>query len=438
MRVSVFGLGYVGCVSAGCLVRDGHEVIGCDIDPVKLQLMGEGKSPIVEAGMAELIAAAADSGRLRLTDTAAEAVAGSELSLICVGTPSTPVGDQDLSAVARLSEQLGAALAERQEHHVVVLRSTVSPGTLRELVIPKLEAASGKRAGEGFSVAFQPEFLREGSSIRDYDNPPFTVVGTEHPRALAALRALYGHLPAELLHTSPEAAEALKMCANTFHALKISFANEVGRVSQAVGVDPHEVMRLLCEDTQLNISPAYLRPGFAFGGSCLPKDVRALNRLAQHHDVSVPLLSSLIPSNQAHVDTAVDWVLSTGRRKIGLIGLSFKAGTDDLRESPLVTLAERFIGKGLSLSVYDPAVSMARLIGANRRYIEGSIPHISKLMRPDLSGVIAEAELLVVGQSSPEICAALAAHSRADQLLLDLVRLPEPEGLPAAVHGLCW
>lgn len=436
--ISIFGLGYVGAVSLGCLVRDGHRVIGCDIDPEKLRLLAAGQSPIVEAGMAELIAAAKASGRMSLTEDAQAALLGTEISLISVGTPSLASGGQDLSAVRRVFESLGEALAQKREPHLFVLRSTVLPGTTRDVVIPILEAKSGKKLGEGFSVAFQPEFLREGSSISDYDRPPFTVVGSTDPAAIAQLKALYGHLPSGFFVTSIELAETLKMFANSFHALKIGFANEVGRVSQAVGVNAQEVMALLCEDRQLNISPAYLKPGFAFGGSCLPKDVRALCRLARDHNESLPILEALLPSNRLQIQRALDWALRQPTRKLTLFGLSFKSGTDDLRESPLVILAEQLIGKGFELCIYDPEVELARLLGANRRFIEGSVPHLAKLLGHDLEAMIASAELLVLGLNNPEIQLALARHGRPEQRMLDLVGLQNPEALPVTIEGICW
>lgn len=438
MKISIFGMGYVGAVSAGCLVRDGHHVVGCDIDQGKLDLMKEGKTPIIEEGMHELIEGAAKSGRLSVTTVAKEAVDQTEISLICVGTPSMKGGGQDLTAVKRLSEQLGEAMKTKDDYHAFVVRSTVLPGTVRNVVIPILEDKSGKKAGEDFGVCFQPEFLREGASIKDYDNPPFTVVGTEDERPADLLRVIFGHLPCEFVTTGLEAAEMLKMCCNTFHALKITFANEVGRVSQAMGVDSHEVMRLICMDTHLNISTAYLRPGFSFGGSCLPKDVRALNNLAKQNDVQIPMLEGLMPSNRVHTEHGIELVLSSKRKKVGMIGLSFKSGTDDLRESPLVAIAEAFIGKGLDLSIYDPEVSIARLVGANRRYIEESIPHISNLMKGSVDDVIDEAEVIVVGLGDKALLEKVYERARPDQMVLDLVGMKEPERIAAEYHGVCW
>jgi GDP-mannose 6-dehydrogenase len=425
-------------VSVACLARDGHEVTGVDIDPVKLDLIRSGRSPIVEEGIQQLMKQVVDAGRVRVTDQVAEAIHASELSFVCVGTPSSPNGSQDLSAVRRIAEQIGAALRTSERYHTIVLRSTVEPGTVDGLFRSTLEQASGKRAEESFGVCFQPEFLREGTSIRDYDNPPFTIVGTASDRPTEVLRAVFGHLPCEFIRTTVREAELLKYACNAFHAVKVTFANEIGRLAQSLQADPHEVMRLVCKDTRLNISPAYLRPGFAFGGSCLPKDLRALMYLGKRGDVVTPMLGAVIPSNRVHVDHAIDAVLRDGRRRVGMLGLSFKAGTDDLRESPLVTLAERFIGKGLQLRVYDPEVSLSRLIGANRRYIESAIPHIASLMSQDATEVVQGSDIVVVGIDGPAIREALQQGGRDDQLLLDLVRLPDRSRLRGRYEGVCW
>jgi GDP-mannose 6-dehydrogenase len=438
MRVSVFGLGYVGAVSVACLARDGHQVTGVDIDPVKLDLIASGRSPIVEEGIQELMRQVVDAGRVKVTDLVADAVRETELSFVCVGTPSSPNGSQDLSAVRRIAEQIGEGLRTKQEFHTIVLRSTVEPGTVDGFFKDTLEKASGKRAEHSFGVCFQPEFLREGTSIRDYDNPPFTIVGTASERPAEVLRGVFGHLPCEFIRTTIREAELLKYACNAFHALKVTFANEIGRLAQSLQADPHEVMRLLCKDTRLNISPAYMRPGFAFGGSCLPKDLRALMYLGKRGDVVTPMLAGILPSNRVHIDHAIDNVLKEGRRRVGMIGLSFKAGTDDLRESPLVTLAERFIGKGLKLRIYDPEVSLSRLIGANRRYIESTIPHIAELMSADLAEVVRDSEVVVVGLDGPAIREGLERESRPEHVLLDLVRLPDPSRLRGRYQGVCW
>ncbi|MDS4042262.1 MAG: nucleotide sugar dehydrogenase [Candidatus Competibacter sp.] len=438
MNISIFGLGYVGAVSLACLARDGHRVIGVDIDPVKLDLIRAGRTPVVEEGMVDLMRQVATSGRVTVTSEVGAAVRDSELSLICVGTPSAPNGSQDQSAMVRLAHDLGLAMRDKREPHVFVFRSTLVPGTVEEGLRPIIEAESGKRDGVDFHLCFQPEFLREGSSIKDYDKPPFTIVGANHDLPVALLRGLFGHLPCEFYRTSVRAAEMVKYGCNNFHALKITFANETARLCEALGVDPFEVMDLMCKDRQLNISPAYLKPGFAFGGSCLPKDLRATLHMARMRDVELPMLGGILPSNRAHIEQAIAKVAASGKRRIGMIGLSFKTGTDDLRESPLVALAEHFIGKGLSLRVYDPEVHLSRLLGANRRFIESRLPHIGELMRGDLDAVVAESELLVVGLSDAGLFEALREQVRVDHRVLDLVNIPGREQWPCPVEGLCW
>jgi GDP-mannose 6-dehydrogenase len=439
MKISIFGLGYVGAVSLACLARDGHSVIGVDIDPAKLELIRTGKTPVVEEGMVDLMASVAGTGRVAVTTDAEEAVLASDLSLISVGTPSAPNGSQDQTAVQNLAAELGRALAKKQRPgHVFVFRSTLVPGTVEDVLAPIIERESGTREGDHFHVAFQPEFLREGSSIRDYDNPPFVIVGARDAAPLAAVRELFGHLRCEFHETSVRAAEMVKYCCNNFHALKITFANETARLCEALDVDPFAVMDLVCKDRQLNISPAYLRPGFAFGGSCLPKDLRATLHMARRHDVDLPLHASLLQSNRAHIDHAINKVLASGKRRVGMIGLSFKTGTDDLRESPLVALAEHFIGKGLEIEVWDPEVHLSRLLGANRRFIETHVPHIARVLKADVESVVRDADLLVVGLRDERAFAAIEAHCRPGQVVLDLVRMPRGEALRGDYVGLCW
>ena len=438
MNISIFGLGYVGAVSLACLARDGHRVTGVDVDETKLAQIAAGKTPVVEEGMIELMAKVAASGRVAVTTDVRRAVHASDVSFICVGTPSAPNGSQDQSALLRIARELGTALRDKRSPHVFVFRSTVVPGTVEDVLRPIIEGASGKKEGVDFHVCFQPEFLREGSSMRDYDRPPYTIVGANAPAPVEALRRLFGHLPCEFHATSIRAAETVKYCCNNFHALKITFANETARLCEALGVDPFEVMDLVCKDTQLNISRAYLRPGFAFGGSCLPKDLRATLYLAKTRDVELPMLGGILPSNRIHLDRAIAKVLGSGKRRIGLIGLAFKAGTDDLRESPLVLLAEQLIGKGLNLLVYDPEVHLSNLLGANRRFIEQHVPHLGALMRGDIETVIAESDLLMVGLSAEHIFDALKRLVREDQMVLDLVNIPQCQTLRGKVVGLCW
>ncbi len=438
MKISIFGLGYVGAVSLACLARDGHSVIGVDVDVTKLDLIRTGKTPVVEEGMVKLMEQAAASGRVAVTTDVARGVHESDLSLICVGTPSAANGSQDQSAMLGLARDLGRAMRDKAGGHVFVFRSTLVPGTVEEVLRPVIEHESAKKEGTDFHVCFQPEFLREGTSIRDYDRPPYTIIGANSPVAVQKLRELFGHLDCEFYATSVRAAEMVKYCCNNFHALKITFANETARLCEALRVDPFEVMDLVCKDRQLNISPAYLKPGFAFGGSCLPKDLRATTYMSKTRDVDLPLHASIMQSNRAHIDHAIAKVLASGRRRIGMIGLSFKTGTDDLRESPLVLLAEHFIGKGLALQVYDPEVHLSRLLGANRRFIEQHVPHIGSLLRSDIEGVISDSELLVVGLSNTPIFEALERHVRADQLVVDLVGIPQRHELRGNVTGLCW
>jgi len=438
MKISIFGLGYVGAVSLACLARDGHQVIGVDVDQTKLDLISAGHTPVVEEGMVDLMQRVVASGLVSVSLDAAKAVAESDISLICVGTPSAANGSQDQSAMLRLAQQVGEAMRVKAAPHVFVFRSTLVPGTVEDVIRPIIEAASGKKEGTDFFCCFQPEFLREGSSIRDYDKPPFTIVGCNSDYPADQLRQLFGHLPCEFYRTSVRAAEMVKYCCNNFHALKITFANETARLCEALDVDPFEVMDLVCRDTQLNISKAYLKPGYAFGGSCLPKDLRATVYLGKQRDIELPMHAGILASNKIHVEHAIQKVLATGSRKVGFIGLSFKTGTDDLRESPLVTLAEQLIGKGVQLRVYDPEVHLSRLLGANRRFIEQHVPHLGDLMREDLTEVLAECDVLVVGLASAEIYTALAEHSSDRHYLLDLVGLPNKDALRGRVEGLCW
>ena len=438
MNISIFGLGYVGAVSLACLAREGHNVIGVDLDAAKLELIRSGRTPVVEEGMVELMAKAAASGRVSVTEDAAAALRDSELSLICVGTPSAPNGSQDQSAVLRLARELGLALRGVDRPHVFVFRSTLVPGTVEDVLRPIIEEASGRKEGRDFHVCFQPEFLREGSSIRDYDNPPFTIVGCNSDVPAQALRGLFGHLPCDFHVTSVRSAEMVKYCCNNFHALKITFANETARLCEALKVDPFEVMDLVCRDTQLNISRVYLKPGFAFGGSCLPKDLRATLHLAKGRDVELPMHAGIVASNRAHLDHAIAKVLATGKRRIGLVGLAFKSGTDDLRESPMVFLAEHLIGKGMQLTVYDPEVHLSSLIGANRRFIETHVPHIGGLVRSEVEPVVETSDVLVVGLNDKRTIEALKRLVRPDQVVIDLANIGDTTGLAGQYEGLCW
>ncbi|HEX8068920.1 MAG TPA: UDP-glucose/GDP-mannose dehydrogenase family protein [Pyrinomonadaceae bacterium] len=437
MKLSVFGLGYVGCVSAACFARAGHEVVGVDVNPTKVAIINEGRSPIVEAGVGELIAELVAGGALRATTDSAEAVAASDVSLVCVGTPSHANGALDLTYVKRVCQEIGAALERKARRHTVVLRSTMLPGTVESLVVPTLEVYSGKRAGADFGVCINPEFLREGTALKDFYAPPFTLVGADEEDTAAAVRRLYTEVDAPLYVTAVKTAEMVKYACNCFHALKVSFANEIGNVCKALGIDSHEVMRVFCADTKLNLSPYYLKPGFAFGGSCLPKDLRAIGYKAKEADVDVPVLAAILPSNRRQIERAVELILATGKRRVGVLGFSFKAGTDDLRESPLVTLIETLIGKGMQLAVYDRDVSLARLFGANKEYIEREIPHIAQLMRASVAEVVEAADVLVIGNQAEEF-REVEQLKRPDQVIIDLVRLFPDRTTGGNYQGLCW
>jgi GDP-mannose 6-dehydrogenase len=420
MKIAIFGLGYVGSVSAACFASAGHDVIGVDVDLHKLELIRSGRSPVTEPGLDDLLAAAVGSGRLSVTDDAASAVLGADISLVCVGTPGRRNGSLGTDFLERVMEQIGMALARRDSYHLIAVRSTILPGVLETRLLPLLEAASGRTAGSDFGVCVNPEFLREGSAIADFDSPPFTVVGEMDSRAGDVLLRAYDRVRAPVYRLKPDEASMLKYASNAFHALKVAFANEVGAVSRELGVDGREVMRAFCEDRNLNISPAYLRPGFAFGGSCLPKDVRALGYAARELDVATPLLSSVIASNDAHVQRVVDAVLDTGKRRVALIGLSFKRGSDDLRESPLVTLAEALIGRGMTLRVWDPDVSLGQIFGRNRAYIEERIPHVAQLLVENIEAAVRDVDTVIVGKQLEGIDSLPQRLSQA-QLVIDLV-----------------
>jgi GDP-mannose 6-dehydrogenase len=438
MNVSVFGLGYVGCVSAASFAGDGHQVVGVDVSADKVASINAGRSPIVEPGLEQLLARCTSEGRLRATTDTAEAVRDSDVSLLCVGTPSRKNGSLDLSYLLRVSEQVGAALKAKSSYHVVVIRSTVLPGTTHDVVIPALERESGKKYGDGFGVSVNPEFLREGTALKDFRKPPLTLVGHNHAADASGTIALYQSIDAPLISTSIRVAEMMKYTSNTWHALKVVFANEIGNVCKKLDIDSHEVMDIFCRDEKLNLSSYYLKPGFAFGGSCLPKDVRALQYRAKELDVELPLISQILPSNKAQIQNALEQVLETGKKSVGLLGFSFKAGTDDLRESPMVILAEALLGKGVSLKIYDKNVSLAKLVGANKEYIEKQIPHLSSLLCNTIDEVVVGSDVIVVGNQAPEFAEALT-QCRPDQVILDLVRLPiYGAALKADYRGICW
>lgn len=437
MRISVFGLGYVGAVSAGCLADDGHEVVGVDPLPTKVDLINRGQSPIVEKDIGEIIAAAAKAGRLRATSDPGEAIRQTELSFVCVGTPSQANGNLDLRYIRRICEQIGEALKNKNERHTVVIRSTILPGTMRKIVIPTLEEFSGKKAAVAFGVCNNPEFLREGSAVKDFRFPPKTVIGELDEASGDTLAALYKKLDAPLIRTNIESAEMVKYIDNSWHALKIGFANEIGNLCKSLGLDAHKVMDIFCQDQKLNLSSAYLSPGFAFGGSCLPKDLRALSYQAKMHDLDLPILTSILPSNEMQISRGLQLIVKRGHTRVGILGFSFKAGTDDLRESPLIEVIERLIGKGYDLRIYDKNVNIASLVGANRDFILNHIPHISRLMVGDIDAVLNHAETVVIGNKDPDF-GRVPERLRAGQFLVDFVRITEGGSANGNYDGICW
>ena len=428
MKISVLGLGYVGAVSAACLARDGHEVIGVDPERAKVDLVNAGKTPIIEKDLGAIIAEQVAAGRLRASTELAQAVRHTDMSLVCVGTPSQPNGAVDLRYVRRACEQIGRTLALHHGAPVIVMRSTTPPGTMREVVIPALEKASGKRAGEEFGVCINPPFLREGTGVHDYGHPPRTVIGEMNRASGDLLAALYAGTPGPMIRTDLETAEMLKYADNAWHALKLGFANEIGNVCKAVGVDAHKVMDMFCQD---------LKPGFTFGGSCLSKDVRALLHRAKTLDLTLPILGAILPSNALQIERGVQAVVEKGRKKVGILGFSFKAGTDELRESPMVELAERLIGKGFDLRVYDRNVSLAAVHGANRDYTLDRIPHISRLMVPTIDKVLSHAQTIVIGNSAAEF-ADVPRRICDGQSVIDLVRVCNSRTVLGVYEGICW
>lgn len=438
MKVSVFGLGYVGAVSAACLAKCGHQVIGVDVNAGKVAAIAAGRSSVVEPGLDELVHAAVAAGRLSATTDAEQAVLATDVSLICVGTPSNGNGSLGLQYIENVARQIGAALRRAAQYHVVVVRSTVLPGTVEEHLVPILEETSGRRAGRDFGVSMNPEFLRESSAVEDYFHPSQIVIGEWDARSGEVVQKLYAGIEAEVVRTGVRAAEMVKYVNNAFHALKIAFANEIGNLCKAHGIDGREVMRIFCQDRRLNISPAYLRPGYAFGGSCLPKDLRALAHRAKRSDVECPLLSAAIESNTQQIARGIELVERTGRKRIGVLGLSFKAGTDDVRESPAVPLIETLLGRGYEVAVYDEHVRPERLIGANKAYLVRELPHIASLMRESLDEVMAEAEVLVIAHDAKAFRQA-PEMARRDQIVIDLVGTCHVNGhAKENYEGICW
>ncbi|MCJ7507490.1 MAG: UDP-glucose/GDP-mannose dehydrogenase family protein [candidate division Zixibacteria bacterium] len=438
MKISLFGLGYVGVVSSACLAKEGHKVIGVDINPLKVEMINNGKSPIIEEQIGELIEATVKSGNLSATNDVKEAVFSTEVSMVCVGTPSMKNGNLDLQYVRRVCEQIGEALKSKKGFHTVVIRSTVLPGTTEDILIPILEKESGKKVYGDFTVCFNPEFLREASSVYDFYHPPYTLVGEGDEKAGNVVKEIYSSLDAPFLRDSIKVAEMVKYVNNSFHGLKVAFANEIGLVCNRLKIDGHKVMEIFCMDDKLNLSAYYLKPGFAFGGSCLPKDLRAILYKSKELDLELPVMQSIMKSNYSQIEQGIDMILSTKKKKVGILGLSFKAGTDDLRESPLVILVETLIGKGLKVKIYDQSVSLAKLFGSNKEYIEKEIPHISELMCSDLKELVESSEVIVIGNKAKKFEEAIKMNLK-DKIIIDLVRISQDtQSLGKNYRGIGW
>jgi len=424
MRVAVFGLGYVGSVSAACLASAGHDIVGVDVDEHKLAQFRQGRSPINEPGLDGALGRMVSQGRITVTNDTAAAVGSAEVSLVCVGTPSRRNGSLDSQYLERVLEEIGSALGRHQDYHVVAVRSTLLPGVLSSRLIPILERASGRTVGVDIGVCVNPEFLREGSAIADFEKPPFTLVGESDRRAGDRLLGVYAHLQAPVHRVRPDEASMVKYASNNFHALKVAFANEIGAICRSLAINGQQVMDVFCEDHELNISRRYLRPGFAFGGSCLPKDLRAMVYTAKDRDVATPLLNHVLASNDAQIQRVVDMVLEKRTQRVALVGLSFKVGSDDLRESPLVRLAEELIGKGVPLSIYDPDVALSGVFGRNRAYVDEHLPHVGKLVVHDFDALVNGADLIIVGKRLPDV-SGLPERLREGQRVIDLAGAPE-------------
>jgi len=437
VKISIFGMGYVGVVSAACQAGDGHTVIGVDLSQSKIDLVNAGMAPIVENGLGALLATGVKEGLISATADSLAAVLATDISFICVGTPSQSNGSLDLTYVRRVCEDIGRAIAQKDSFHVVVARSTMLPGSMRDVVIPALEQFSGKIAGEGFGVCANPEFLREGTAIEDYRNPPKTVIGEVDQKSGDLLVDLYKNISAPLIRTDVATAEMVKYADNVWHALKVSYANEIGNLCKSIGIDGHKVMDIFCHDHKLNLSRAYMMPGFAFGGSCLPKDIRALSYKARSLDLDLPIIGHILAANQKQIERGLDMILAKGKKKIAVLGFSFKSGTDDLRESPLVEVIERLIGKGYDLRLYDKNVNLASLTGANKEYILNAIPHISQLMVPTLEDALEHGETIVIGNGAQEFRDVLS-RAKDHQVIVDLVRISDHRSIEGRYDGICW
>lgn len=442
MKISIFGLGYVGCVSAACLAQDGHTIIGVDVSPQKVDMLKSGHSPIIEPGLDELIHKAVDSNNLHVTldnqAAVSDAVHDSEVSMICVGTPSNSNGSLNLDYVKNVCRQIGQALTTKLDHHTVVMRSTVLPGTLEDMILPILEKNSGKSAGSDFGLCMNPEFLRESSAIEDYYNPSFIVIGAVGQQTGDIVARMYEAVEAPVIRTSIKTAEMVKYASNAFHAVKVVFANEIGNLCKTHEIDGQEMMKIFCQDRQLNVSAAYLKPGFAFGGSCLPKDTRALIYRAKERDVELPLITATLASNQQHIQRGIELIEKTGHKKIGVLGLSFKSGTDDVRESPIVPLIETLVGRGYHVSIYDEQVELSRLVGANKSFLEQEIPHIASLLRPSIEDVVSQTDVIVVANGS-SVFGQVPGMMQKNQVLIDLIGSTRNNGtMRGKYEGICW
>ena len=424
MKISVFGLGYVGTVCAACLAERGHTVVGVDKSEIKIDLVRSGRSPIIERGIDDLVRKMVDTGRLTATAYKPDVIAATDMSIVCVGTPSRENGSLALEAIETVANEIGQAIRAKTDRHVVIIRSTVVPGTTRQIIAPKISEASGSIP---FGLAFNPEFLREGSAVADFNSPAKTIVGALEHETADHVMSLYDGLPGPKITTALETAELAKYVDNAWHALKVAFGNEVGVIAKTLGIDSNELMEIFIQDKRLNISPAYLKPGFAFGGSCLPKDLRALTYLGRKLDLSLPVLNHILDSNRMLIERGVSWILGKQGRRVAFLGIGFKAGTDDVRESPFVELVERLIGKGCKVRIFDPNVNLSRMIGANKDYLLRVLPHITELMVPEITDALAWAETIVVSMPNP-IYTKYVANARFDQVVLDFAQLRGSDG----------
>lgn len=436
MNISIFGLGYVGCVSLGCLAKNGHKVIGVDVSETKVKQINSGLATIIEKDIDVIIKEEHAKGKISATTDFIDAILKTEVSIVSVGTPSSSKGHLNLDYIFKVAENVGEALQKKDTFHVVAIRSTVFPGTIEKFA-KIIEENSGKKSNQDFAVVSNPEFLREGTAVHDYYNPPLTLIGSSDKNATDKIASLYKQLPAEVVITNIEVAEIMKYVNNTYHALKIAFANEVGNICSAMKIDSHKVMEIFCMDKELNISPYYFKPGFAYGGSCLPKDLKGLQTLAHDLYIKAPVLESIDKTNELQISRAIDIIQELGKRRIAFLGLSFKAGTDDLRNSPAVTVVETLLGKGYEVQIYDKNVHLSRLTGTNKEYIDSRIPHLSKLMVGHLGDLVDNADVIVVNNREKEYIDILL-ETESSAVIVDMVRLPEPIRSRKNYFGINW